>query len=254
MRILLIEDEKGIADFIIAGLRAERFAVDWASTAEKGLLLAKVNPYDAGVFDIRLSDPSSGALPSHVLSGKTVGVSSHKISDGKVWGGERDGLCILEEVRRKGKIFPIIMLSVTGDAQTKIDALNLGADDYLTKPFSMAELIARIRALLRREKKITEQVLAVADLTMDTRAHTAARGGKPVKLNRKEFALLEYFMRNPGTMLTRSMILDHVWDMSVDPFTNTVDVHMRFLREKIDDGRKKKLLKTVHGYGYKIEE
>lgn len=223
MRILLIEDEKGIADFIINGLHAERFAVDWADTPEKGLLWAKVNPYDAGIFDMRLS-------------------------------GERDGLRILEEVRRKRKIFPIIMLSVTSDAQTKIDALNLGADDYLTKPFSMAELTARIRALLRREKKITEQVLVVHDLVLDTRAHTAARGGKSIKLNRKEFSLLEYFMRNPGTMLTRSMILDHVWDMSVDPFTNTVDVHMRFLREKIDEGHKKKLLKTVHGYGYKIEE
>lgn len=223
MRILLIEDEKGIADFIGNGLRAERFAVDWAATVEKGLLLAKVNPYDAGIFDIRIS-------------------------------GERDGLRILEEVRAKGKIFPIIMLSVTSDAQTKIDALNLGADDYLTKPFSMAELTARIRALLRRERKITEQILTVADLAMDTRAHTVTRGGKRVVLNRKEFALLEYFMRNPGTMLTRNMILDHVWDMNVDPFTNTVDVHMRFLREKIDDGRKKKLLKTIHGYGYKIEE
>jgi two-component system OmpR family response regulator len=223
MRILLIEDEKNIADFVANSLRTDRFAVDWAATAEKGLLLAKVNPYDAGIFDIRLS-------------------------------GDRDGLRILEEVRAKGKIFPIIMLSVTSDAQTKIDALNLGADDYLTKPFSMAELTARIHALLRREKKITEQILAVADLAMDTRAHTVTRAGKRVVLNRKEFALLEYFMRNPGTMLTRNMILDHVWDMNVDPFTNTVDVHVRFLREKIDDGRKKKLLKTVHGYGYKIEE
>jgi two-component system OmpR family response regulator len=223
MRILLIEDEKGIADFVMSGLRLERFAVDWADTADKGLLWAKVNPYDAGIFDIKIS-------------------------------AERDGLRILEEVRKKGKIYPIIMLSVTSDAQTKIDALNLGADDYLTKPFSVTELTARVHALLRREKKITEKILVVDDLAMDTRAHTATRAGKPIKLNRKEFALLEYFMRNPGTMLTRSMILDHVWDMNADPFTNTVDVHIRFLRGKIDDGHKKKLLKTVHGYGYKIEE
>ena len=249
MRILLIEDEKGIAEFVMNGLRAERFAVDWAATAEKGLLLAKVNPYDAGIFDIRLSGSSSQILPSRILQGKTLEGTSDGTRDGK-----RDGLRILEEIRAKGKIFPIIMLSVTSDAQTKIDALNLGADDYLTKPFSMAELTARIRALLRREKKITEKVLTVADLAMDIRAHTVTRGGKRIVLNRKEFALLEYFMRNPGTMLTRGMILDHVWDMNVDPFTNTVDVHVRFLREKIDDGRKKKLLKTIHGYGYKIEE
>ena len=223
MRILLIEDEKGIADFVLNGLRTEHFAVDWAQAADKGLLWAKVNPYDAGIFDIRLS-------------------------------GERDGLHILQEVRTKGKLFPIIMLSVTNDAQTKIDALNLGADDYLTKPFSMAELTARIRALLRREKKITEQVLTIGDLRMNTRMHVVTRLGKSIALNRKEFALLEYFMRNPGTLLTRNMILDHVWDMNADPFTNTVDVHIRFLREKIDEGRKKKLLKTVHGYGYKIEE
>lgn len=249
MRILLIEDEKGIADFIANGLRTERFAVDWAATAEKGLLLAKVNPYDAGIFDIRLSPSSSLVSPSKILQSKTSESVSREDSR-----DDRDGLRILKEVRAKGKTFPIIMLSVTSDAQTKIDALNFGADDYLTKPFSMAELTARIRALLRRERKITEQVLTVADLALDTRAHTVARGGKRIILNRKEFALLEYFMRNPGTMLTRNMILDHVWDMNIDPFTNTVDVHMRFLREKIDDGRKKKLLKTVHGYGYKIEE
>ncbi len=146
------------------------------------------------------------------------------------------------------------MLSVTGDVATKIEALNLGADDYLAKPFSLAELLARVHALLRREKKITGPKLVVADLEMDTRAHTVARAGKVIPLNRKEFALLEYLMRNPGTTLTRSMILEHVWDMNADPFTNTVDVHIRFLREKIDVGRRKKLLKTVHGFGYKIEE
>ncbi len=248
MRILLIEDEKGIADFVASSLRTDRFAVDWAATAEKGLLLAKVNPYDAGIFDIRLSD----RLPQDSISKTSLNQLGDSYSGIRECG--REGLHILEEVRAKGKIFPIIMLSVTNDAQTKIDALNLGADDYLTKPFSMAELTARIHALLRRERKITEKILIVADIKMDTRAHTVVRGKKQIVLNRKEFALLEYFMRNPGTMLTRNMILDHVWDMNVDPFTNTVDVHMRFLREKVDDGHKKKLLKTVHGYGYKIEE
>jgi len=223
MRVLFIEDDKDIASFIMHGLKDERFAVDWADTGEKGLMWAKVNSYDVGVFDIKLP-------------------------------GQQDGLQVCKAIRERGKTFPIIMLSVTGDVSTKIEALNLGADDYLAKPFSLAELLARIHALLRREKKITGPKLTVADLEMDTRAHTVIREGKSIQLNRKEFALLEYMMRNPGTMLTRSMILEHVWDMNADPFTNTVDVHIRFLREKIDVGRRKKLLKTVHGFGYKIEE
>lgn len=223
MRILLIEDEKEIASFVVKGLEAQHFAVDWASTSEQGLLWGKVNAYDLGVFDINL-------------------------------GGGENGLEICKAIREKGKLFPIIMLSVMSDTITKIEALNIGADDYLTKPFSIAELVARARALLRREKKMTGPQLLIADLAMDTLGHTVRRKGKLIKLNRKEFALLEYLMRNPGTTLTRAMILEHVWDMNADPFTNTVDVHMRFLRAKIDDGHKKKLLRTVHGYGYKIEE
>lgn len=223
MRVLIIEDDKDIASFVIAGLKADRFAVDWADTGEKGLMWAKVNSYDLGIFDIKLP-------------------------------GQQDGLQVCKTIRERGKNFPIIILSVTGDVSTKIEALNLGADDYLAKPFSLAELLARVHALLRREKKITGPRLMVADLEMDARAHSVARAGKRIELNRKEFALLEYLMRNPGTTLTRAMILEHVWDMNADPFTNTVDVHIRFLREKIDVGRKKKLLKTVHGYGYKIED
>lgn len=223
MRILLVEDEVSIANFIMAGLRAENFAIDWTEKAEKAILWAKVNPYDLVILDINLGH-----------------------------GG--NGLEICKTVREKGRSFPIIMLSVTNDTTTKIEALNIGADDYLTKPFSIAELIARIRALLRREKKITGPKLTLADLEMDTLAHRVTRGGKTLDLNKKEFALLEYLMRNQGTTLTRNMILEHVWDINADPFTNTVDVHIRFLRSKIDEGRKKKLLKTVHGYGYKIED
>ncbi len=223
MRILIIEDDKDIANFVVQSFKEERFAVDWAETGEKGLLWAKVNGYDLGVFDIKLP----GAL---------------------------NGLQVCRELREKGIVFPIIILSVAGDVTTKIEALNLGADDYLSKPFSVAELLARVHALLRREKKITGPLLRVGDLELDAHAHSVSRGGKKIELNRKEFALLEYLMRNPGTTLTRSMILEHVWDMNADPFTNTVDVHIRFLREKIDVGRKKKLLKTVHGFGYKIED
>jgi DNA-binding response OmpR family regulator len=222
MRILLVEDEKDIASFIIRGLHEEHFVVDWASSSTQGLMWSKVNGYDLAILDISL-------------------------------GKGEDGLEICDAIRKKGKTYPIIMLSVVNDAATKIKAFNLGADDYLTKPFFLAELLARIRALLRREKKLTGQKLTVANLTMDTLSHVVTRGEKIIKLNRKEFTLLEYFMRNAGTTLTRGMILEHVWDMNADPFTNTVDVHVRFLRSKIDEGHKKKLLITVHGYGYKIE-
>jgi len=221
MRILLIEDEKDIADLIMAGLRSERFAVDWAATGEQGLAWAKVNSYDLGIFDVRL--PGTG------------------------------GLEVCRMVRERQKDFPVIMLSVMNDAITKVEALNNGADDYLAKPFFMAELLARVRALLRRQKILAGPIFTVGDLTLDVSLHTVSRGRKRIRLNRKEFSLLEYFMRHPGITLTRAMILEHVWDMNADPFTNTVDVHVRFLRQKIDDGHRKKLLKTVHGYGYKIE-
>lgn len=223
MRILLLEDEKGLADYITDSLKAERFAVDCAETGEKGLMWAMVNQYDVGIFDIKLA-------------------------------GEQTGLQVCKTIRDRGKGFPIIILSITGDVTTKIEALNLGADDYLAKPFSFAELLARVNALMRREKKITGPMLQIADLIIDTYTRTVTRGGKRIDLNRKEFALLEYLMRNPGTTLTRAMILEHVWDMNADPFTNTVDVHIRFLRAKVDEGRKKKLIKTAHGFGYRIEE
>ena len=221
MRILLIEDEREIAEFIMRGLRAERFAVDWANTGEEGFGWAKVNEYDVGVFDVRLPGMS--------------------------------GVEVCRALRDRKKEFPIIILSVMNDAVTKVEALNAGADDYLVKPFFMAELLARMRALMRRERKTTNPILRVEDLALDTVAHTARRGRREIRLNRKEFSLLEYLMRHSGTTLTRGMILEHVWDMNADPFTNTVDVHIRFLRQKIDEGCGVKLIKTVHGYGYKIE-
>jgi DNA-binding response OmpR family regulator len=221
MRILLIEDEREIAEFIMRGLRAERFAVDWTSTGEEGLGWAKVNDYDVGVFDVKLPG--------------------------------MNGIDVCRALRERKKEFPIIMLSVTSDAITKVGALNAGADDYLVKPFFMAELLARMRALLRREHQTINPILKIADLFLDAASHTVRRGKRNIHLNRKEFSLLEYMMRHPGTTLTRGMILEHVWDMNADPFTNTVDVHIRFLRQKIDEGHSVKLIKTVHGYGYKIE-
>jgi DNA-binding response OmpR family regulator len=221
MRILLIEDEWEIASFVVNGLRTEHFAVDWADNAEKGLAWVKLNSYDLGIFDVKL--PKIGGIEA----------------------------CRM--LRERGWNFPIIILSVMNDAATKVEALNSGADDYLQKPFFMAELVARVRALLRRGKKTDEPVIKLADMVMDTVKHTAARGGKLLELNRKEFSLLEYFMQNPGVTLTRAMIMEHVWDANADPFTNTVDVHVRFLRQKIDSGHRQKLIKTVHGYGYKFE-
>jgi two-component system copper resistance phosphate regulon response regulator CusR len=221
MRILIVEDEREISKFLKAGLEAEHYAVDWAEDGDKGSVLAHTNEYDLAIFDFRLP--------------------------------KKDGLTLCKELRKHGKKFPILMLSVETSTTSKIDALNSGADDYLTKPFSFEELLARMRALLRRQKDVlNEPTITIEDLTMDTVAHTVTRAGKPIKLSRKEFALLEYLMRNSGNVLTRNMILEHVWDMNTDPFTNTVDVHIKLLREKIDKNHKRKLIHTIHGLGYKL--
>ena len=222
MRVLLVEDEKSVAQFVTKGLKDERFAIDWTPKSDQALMWAKVNDYALAIMDIHIEGPQTG-------------------------------LQICRAVRERGKKYPIIMLSVTHDTAIKIEALNNGADDYLTKPFSLNELMARARALLRREKNLIGPVLRVADLELDINAHSVKRGNRGLVLNRKEFGLLEYLMRSPGTTLTRSMILEHVWEMTTDPFTNTVDVHIRYLRRKIDQGFKKKLIQTVHGYGYKID-
>ena len=222
MRVLFVEDEKSVAQFVLKGLKAEQCVVDWTPRSDQALLWAKVNDYDVAIMDIHIE-------------------------------GSQTGLQICRTVREKGKGYPIIMLSVIHDTAIKIDALNSGADDYLTKPFSFAELMARIRALLRREKVVVGPILRLGDLEVDVNAHSVRRGKKQITLNRKEFGLLEYLMRHEGTVLTRSMILEHVWEITTDPFTNTVDVHIRYLRSKIDDGFAKKLVKTVHGHGYKIE-
>lgn len=222
MRVLFVEDEKEIAQFVLKGLKAERCAVDWTPKSDQALLWAKVNDYDIAIMDIHIE-------------------------------GAQTGLQICRMIREKGRDYPIIMLSVIHDTAIKIEALNNGADDYLTKPFSFAELMARIRALMRREKILVGPILRIADLEVDVNAHSVRRGKKQITLNRKEFGLLEYLMRHEGTTLTRNMILEHVWEVTTDPFTNTVDVHIRYLRKKVDDDCKKKLIKTVHGHGYKIE-
>lgn len=221
MRILVIEDEKKIADLLKTALKAECFVVDMAEDGEKGSFLARTNDYDLIILD--------NILPS------------------------KEGLVVCREVRGSGKNTPILILSVKSETGTKIDLLNAGADDYLTKPFSFEELLARVRALLRRPKHIEDEILRIDDLTLDTKRQTVKRGRNEIYLTRKEFMLLEYLMKNRGIVLSRGMIMEHVWDMTVDPFSNTIESHILSLRRKIDPHGKRKFIKTVPGRGYKID-
>ncbi|MDP2598212.1 MAG: response regulator transcription factor [Candidatus Liptonbacteria bacterium] len=222
MRILLIEDEKQIIDFLKPALEAELFAVDTAEDGERGSYFARTNDYDLVILD--------NILPKKI------------------------GLDVCREIRGHGKTMPILILSVKSEVVTKIELLNAGADDYLSKPFSFKELIARIHALLRRQKHIDPEILTMDDLSVDTQKYSVMRGTKEIYLTRKEFMLLEYLMRNKGSVLSRGMIMEHVWDMSVDPFSNTIESHILSLRHKLDLPRAKKLIQTVPGRGYKIND
>lgn len=220
MRILVVEDEQAIVDFLKKSLEQECFVVDVARDGEQGAYLAKTNDYDAVILDYMLP--------------------------------KKNGKEVCKEIRDRGKTFPIIMLTVRGEVSDKVELLNLGADDYLVKPFSLEELLARVRALLRRPKKTETDMLTIDDLTLDSKKHTVKRGGKEVYLTRKEFMLLEYLMRNEGAVLSRGMILEHVWDMNADPFSNSIESHIASLRKKVDT-KNEKLIHTVPSRGYKIE-
>lgn len=209
MKILIIEDEKDIASFVKKGLQAEHFTVDAVYNGKDGIYYALTNDYDLVVLDMRLPDIY--------------------------------GLEVFKKIKEIKNNLPIVFLTVENDIEKKVEAFDLGANDYLTKPFAIEELIARIRALLSRKSVDgTLTHLKVDDLEMDLKSHEVRRGDRKIELRHREFDLLEYLMRNPNVALTRSMILEHVWDMNVDPFTNTVDVHVRYLRKKIDDGFKKR--------------
>lgn len=216
-----MEDEKDINNFIKVSLEAECFAVDSAEDGEAGSYLARTNDYDIIILD--------NMLP------------------------KKNGVEIIKEIRKEGKTVPVIMLSVRSETTTKVDLLNSGADDYLTKPFSFQELLARIRALLRRPKNIEKDIINIEDLTVDYVKHKVKRAKEEIYLTKKEFMLLEYLLRNKGTVLSRGMILEHVWDMNADPFSNTVESHILNLRKKIDLPDKNKLIHTIPGRGYKIE-
>ena len=220
MRLLIVEDNKEISDFLKRSLENECFAVDVASDGEKGYFLALTNDYDLIILDY--------ILP------------------------KKDGRQVCEEIRKAGKTIPILVLSVRSEIPTKVDILNIGADDYLTKPYSFEELLARIKALLRRPRQIEREVLEIDDLILDTKRHLVKRCKKEIYLSRKQFMLLEYLMKNQGMVLSRGMIMEHVWDMEGDLFSNTIETHISTLRRKIESPRKRKLIYTVPGRGYKI--
>jgi DNA-binding response OmpR family regulator len=220
MRVLVAEDEKRIAGFIRNALKAERMLVDVVHRGDEALEQIMTQGYDAVILDIMLPG--------------------------------RDGLSLLREVRARRNNVPIILVTARGEPTEKIEGLNLGADDYLVKPFRTDELIARLHAVVRRATGEKMSVLSVADLTMNVLTREVHRAGRKIELPAREFALLEYFMRSAGRVLTRTHICEHVWDYHFDTQTNIVDVYVQRLRRKIDDGHDVKLLHTVRGVGYVI--
>jgi heavy metal response regulator len=221
MRLLVVEDEKKVASFIKKGLEEEGYAVDLACDGDEGLWMALEEVYDLILLDINLPG--------------------------------RDGLSVLQELRKKEVKTPVLLLTVRATIEDKVLGLDTGADDYLTKPFAFQELLARVRALLRRRVEAEPPLLQVADLTLDPARRVVFRGHEKIDLTTKEFALLDYFMRNVGRVLTRTMIAEHVWDYDFDPMTNVIDVYVNYLRNKIDAGREPKLIRTVRGVGYVLQ-
>jgi len=221
MRALVVDDEKGLRDTLAENLRAECFAVDTAGDGTEGSYLARTNDYDIIILD--------NMLP------------------------EKTGAAVCQEIRRTGRNVPILVLSVLSDTWRKVDLLNAGADDYMIKPYSFDELMARIRALMRRPAQLEGDVLTLDTLVLDTKQQSVKRGGEGIYLTRKEYMLLEYLMRNRGCVLSRGMIMEHVWDMLSDPFSNTIESHIVSLRRKVDKSEHLKLIYTVPGRGYKID-
>ncbi len=222
MKILLVEDEKKVASFIKRGLEEERFTVDVAFDGESGEFMALTLEYDLIILDILLP--------------------------------KKNGLDVLRSIRANKINTPVLILTARGSIDDKVEGLNSGADDYLTKPFAFAELLARIRSLLRRASPEKSNIIKIADLELDTVKHIAKRGDKIIELTAREFALLEYMMRNKGRVLTRTMIAEHIWDYHFDTGSNIIDVYVRRLRKKIDEGFQKKLIRTIRGVGYVIKE
>jgi two-component system, OmpR family, copper resistance phosphate regulon response regulator CusR len=218
MRILLVEDEPDAARILAKGLRRQKYAVDLAADGEEAEYQASINDYDLIILDVMLP--------------------------------RKDGFEVCRELRAAGSAVPILMLTARDAVQDRIAGLDTGADDYLTKPFDLHELLARVRALLRRGQALRPEKIGVADLTIDTRAHQVERAGRRVELTGKEYALLEYLARRAGEVVSRAEIGEHVWDENFDPFTNLIEVYIQRLRRKIDDGHRLKLIRTLRGEGY----
>lgn len=221
MRILVVEDERKIAAFLQKGLKAEGYAVDIAADGEEGHFLAGTQDYDLVILDLRLP--------------------------------KMDGLTLCRTLRADKFAGPILMLTVRDSVKDKVLGLDSGADDYLTKPFDFEELLARVRALLRKRGTAETTRLQADDLVLDLLAHTARRGPVEIPLSPKEFALLEYLLRNAGVVVSRAMIAEHVWDVHFDSFTNVIDVSVNHLRSKVDRDFAKKLIQTVRGRGYVLK-
>ncbi len=222
MRALIVEDDRAIAEFVGRGLREAGFAVDHAADGATGLELALSEPYDVAIVDLMLP--------------------------------QRDGLSLIDELRRRGRTTPVLILSARRSVDDRVRGLQSGGDDYLTKPFAFDELLARLQALLRRSGGATEPTkLSVGDLTLDLLSRRVERSGRPLDLRPREFALLEYLMRHPGRVLSKTMILSHVWGYSFDPGTNVVDVLVSRLRDKVDESFDTKMIHTVRGAGYVLK-
>ena len=221
MRLLLVEDDPHLGRFIQKGLQEERYAVDLATDGEEGFYLASVNQYDLVILDIMLP--------------------------------KLDGFGVCRKLRADRKTTPILMLTAREAVEDKVAGLDTGADDYLTKPFAFTELLARVRALLRRGSALPSGRLKALDLELDPVSHRVWRAGQEIPLTNKEFALLEYLLRNANQVLTRTAIIEHVWDIHYDSMTNIVDVHIRALRSKIDRNFAPSLIHTVRGVGYVLK-
>jgi DNA-binding response OmpR family regulator len=220
MRILLVEDEPSAARMLAKGLREQTYAVDVAPDGEAAVYQASVNDYDLVILDIMLP--------------------------------LKDGFEVCRELRDAGLTIPILMLTARDAVQDRIAGLDTGADDYLTKPFDFHELLARLRALLRRGPALRSETIAIADLSINTRARQVSRGGRQIELTAKEYALLEYLARRAGEVVSRAEISEHVWEEDFDPFSNLIEVYMQRLRRKIDEGHSLKLLRTRRREGYMI--
>lgn len=222
MRILVVEDDRKVGGFLKQGLQEEQYAVDVCRNGTDALYMAQINPYDVIILDIMLPG--------------------------------MDGFTVCRKMRQKANLTPILMLTAKDEIEDKVTGLSEGADDYLTKPFSFDELLARVRALMRRSQDYKAKSLKAGDLELDPLARTVTRAEKKIDLTGKEYALLEYLLRNRGRVVTPSMILEHVWDMDYAGSSNIVNVYISHLRNKIDKGFEKKLVQTLRGHGFRIDE